>query len=67
MSRFHDYFPLSVGGGVMRSKEFKRTPFTDWMDNIERVCVECGRKFDLMDEEQSSEWHYGHDCEEATA
>jgi hypothetical protein len=51
----------------MRSKEFKRTPFTDWMDNIERVCVECGRKFDLMDEEQSSEWHYGHDCEEATA
>ena len=47
----------------MRSKEFKRTPFTDWMDNIERVCVECGRKFDLMDEEQSSEWHYGHDCE----
>ena len=48
----------------MRSKEFRRTPFTDWIDNIERVCVECGRKFDLMNEDDSSEWHYGHDCEE---
>ena len=47
----------------MRSKEFRRTPFTDWIDNIERVCVECGRKFDLMNEDDSSEWHYGHDCE----
>jgi hypothetical protein len=50
-------------GEMMTSNQFRRTPFTDWMDNIERVCVECGRKFDLMDEEQSSEWHYGHDCE----
>jgi len=48
---------------AMRSKDFKRTPFTDWMDNIERVCVECGRNFDLMDEDDASEWHYGHDCE----
>jgi len=47
----------------MRRKEFKRTPVTDWIDNIERVCVECGRKFDLMNEDDSSEWHYGHDCE----
>jgi len=26
-------------------------------------CVECGRLFDLMDEEQAGEWYYGHDCE----
>jgi hypothetical protein len=47
----------------MRSKEFRRTPFTDWMDKIEGVCAECGRKFDLMKEDDSAEWHYGHDCE----
>lgn len=28
------------------------------------TCVECGRVFDLMDEEQSGEWFFGHDCEE---
>jgi hypothetical protein len=27
-------------------------------------CQECGRKFDLTDEAQADEWHYGHDCEE---
>jgi hypothetical protein len=27
-------------------------------------CVECGRVFDLLKEEQASEWYYGHDCEE---
>lgn len=27
-------------------------------------CVECGRVFDLFDEDDSNEWHYGHDCEE---
>lgn len=27
-------------------------------------CVECGRVFDLLDEEEASEWDYGHDCEE---
>jgi DNA-directed RNA polymerase subunit RPC12/RpoP len=27
------------------------------------VCIECGRKFDMSNEEQASEWHYGHDCE----
>ena len=50
-------------GGDMRSKEFKRTPFTDWMDNSEQVCVECGRRFNLMTHDDQVEWHYGHDCE----
>ena len=27
-------------------------------------CVECGRVFDLLDEEQANEFFYGHDCEE---
>jgi len=30
----------------MRSKEFKRTPFTDWMDEIESVCPACGNFID---------------------
>lgn len=29
-------------------------------------CVECGRVFDLMDEEESGEYFYGHDCEDGT-
>jgi len=28
-----------------------------------RRCVECSRLFDLSDETDSAEWHYGHDCE----
>lgn len=26
-------------------------------------CEECGRRFDLLDEDDASEWYYGHDCE----
>jgi hypothetical protein len=26
-------------------------------------CKECGRTFDLSDEDQAEEWFYGHDCE----
>ena len=25
-------------------------------------CEECERVFDLLDEEQASEFYYGHDC-----
>lgn len=28
-------------------------------------CVECGRVFDLLDEEEASEFYGGHDCEES--
>ncbi len=28
-------------------------------------CKECGKVFDLLDENQAEEYHYGHDCEEA--
>jgi ssDNA-binding Zn-finger/Zn-ribbon topoisomerase 1 len=27
-------------------------------------CEECGRVFDLMNEEEASEFYNGHDCEE---
>lgn len=26
-------------------------------------CPECGRVFDLTDEDEANEWYYGHDCE----
>jgi hypothetical protein len=28
-----------------------------------RVCGECSRVFDMFDETDAEEWHYGHDCE----
>ena len=28
-----------------------------------RVCVECERVFNLFEETDAEEWHYGHDCE----
>lgn len=33
--------------------------------NVETTarCPECGRVFDLMDEDDAGEWYYGHDCE----
>jgi hypothetical protein len=30
---------------------------------MNQICIECGRKFDMFDEEQASEWYAGHDCE----
>jgi hypothetical protein len=27
------------------------------------MCPECGRIFDLMDEDDANEWYSGHDCE----
>jgi hypothetical protein len=26
-------------------------------------CVECGRIFNLLNEEEAGEFYYGHDCE----
>lgn len=30
---------------------------------LAHTCVECGRVFDMFDETDAEEWHYGHDCE----
>ncbi len=27
------------------------------------MCPECGRVFDLMNEDDAQEFYYGHDCE----
>jgi hypothetical protein len=27
-------------------------------------CGECGRQFDLLNEDDANEWFAGHDCEE---
>ena len=27
------------------------------------TCPECGRRFDMLDDDDANEWHYGHDCE----
>jgi hypothetical protein len=29
------------------------------------TCPECGRRFDLTDETDATEWYGGHDCEDA--
>lgn len=28
-----------------------------------RTCCECHRKFNMSNEDDAAEWHYGHDCE----
>ena len=33
------------------------------MNMTDAKCYECGRIFDLLNEKQANEWHYGHDCE----
>lgn len=35
------------------------------MRNIRTVfeCPECGRVFDISDDEQATEFYFGHDCE----
>ena len=30
---------------------------------LEAECEECGRVFDLLDEDDAGEYYYGHDCE----
>lgn len=37
---------------------------TTKMETINKTqCIDCGRIFDLMNEEEANEWYYGHDCE----
>jgi hypothetical protein len=28
------------------------------------TCIECGREFDMRDEDDANDYWYGHDCEE---
>ncbi len=40
----------------------KRPPRSAFLSPVV-VCRECNRKFDLTDDNDRQEWHYGHDCE----
>lgn len=31
--------------------------------STDAVCYECGRVFNLLDDNESDEWFNGHDCE----
>jgi hypothetical protein len=31
---------------------------------MDMTCSECGRVFDLLDNDDASEWYFGHDCED---
>jgi hypothetical protein len=39
------------------------TPFKPMTPAHIKTCYECDREFDLHDETDTQEWHYGHDCE----
>jgi ribosomal protein L37AE/L43A len=40
-----------------------RTPLQEFVESSYRTCRECDRKFDVYNEDDMAEWHYGHDCE----
>ena len=45
-------------------EEMMNYPLQTWVLKMPRaVCPECNRVFDLMDEIDSEEWSFGHDCE----
>jgi hypothetical protein len=31
---------------------------------MKKVCAECERVFNLLNEDDAEEWYFGHDCEE---
>ncbi len=41
----------------------RRYKLTPTRAGLLTTCVECGRVFDLLDETDSQEVAYGHDCE----
>ena len=43
------------GATVLTDADGRRWPFQE--------CVECGRVFNLLLENDADEWAYGHDCE----
>lgn len=51
--------PLYVSEG----DEVKAEKYVGDLSRSWAKCVECGREFDLSDEEEASEFVHGHDCE----
>jgi len=50
---------VSSRAGEVKMDEAMKIVFQE----VNQICIECGRTFDMFDEEQASEWHAGHDCE----
>lgn len=58
-----DYCPRS-GGGVVYYQTATKGEVMDLMELPTKAkCPECGRVFDLADEDDAGEFYYGHDCE----
>jgi hypothetical protein len=34
-----------------------------YLPQAKKTCCECEREFDMFDDVDAQEWHYGHDCE----
>ena len=56
------------GGGCLLTTNEQVNPNADPLDKVNMndtttTCPECDRVFDLTEETNSAEWHYGHDCE----
>lgn len=49
--------------GLENGKTVRLTVGRHGMIQSSAKCAECGRVFDLFDEDEANEWHYGHDCE----
>lgn len=32
------------------------------MTSMKTRCVECGRSFDMFDDDEAAEFYFGHDC-----
>ena len=50
-------------GRVAELVRAHRADQADQADQLEAPCGECGRTFDLTDDDDAAEWNYGHDCE----
>ena len=58
----------STEKGAIMAIVIKRAGITPTRDGVVAIpttftCVECSRVFDMFDEVDAEEWHYGHDCE----
>lgn len=54
-----------IGEQRGRVAELVRSHRAAQADQLEATCDECGRTFDLTDDDDAAEWNYGHDCEPA--
>jgi hypothetical protein len=57
-------FVLTLGGGAITFVVSHLVGVATEREGYDMAkCSECERVFDLFDETDAAEWHYGHDCE----